>query len=168
VSEREWERGWLIPLFLLLFGVGIFTLAHFGGKIFRFVLRKVLRTDFPFQFSFFQFLRFLLIYLLLWCCCGLAFFLFVKSLSPLGWRQFPAMMGIYATAWTVGFLSVVTPGGLGIREGVLSLLLSAYLPPATATLVALLSRLWSLAADVVLAGGAIALRWKRRQENSGV
>jgi len=145
--------------------VGIFTLARCGEKMFHFISRKVFRTDILFKFSFFQFLRFLLTYLLLWGCCGLAFFLFVKSLSPLGWHQFPAMMGIYATAWTVGFLSVVTPGGLGIREGVLSLLLSAYLPPATATLVALLSRLWSLAAELVLAGGAITLRWKRRQGN---
>ena len=70
------------------------------------------------------------------------------------------MMGIYAAAWTVGFLSVITPGGLGIREGMLSLLLSAYLPSSTATLVALLSRTWSLAADLVLAAGAIALRLK--------
>jgi uncharacterized membrane protein YbhN (UPF0104 family) len=90
----------------------------------------------------------------------MAFFLFVKSLAPVRWGQFPAMMGIYAAAWTVGFLSMLAPGGLGIREGVLSLLLSAYLPPATATLVALLSRIWSLAGDLVLAGGAFCLRWK--------
>ncbi len=99
-------------------------------------------------------------YLLLWGCCGLAFFLFIKSLSPVEWSQLPVIIGIYATAWTIGFLSFITPSGLGVREGMLSLLLTVYLPPATATLVALLSRLWSTLAELVLASAALALHRK--------
>ncbi|HIE28083.1 TPA: methyltransferase domain-containing protein, partial [Candidatus Poribacteria bacterium] len=91
-------------------------------------------------------------------------FLFVKSLSPLSWIKFPAMMGAYALAWTVGFLSVITPSGLGVREGILSLLLAVYMPTATATLVALLSRIWSTMAELVLVGVAVFFRGKRTNE----
>ena len=157
-----------IPIFLIALFGGIFTLAFFWRKIFHFVSKKIIRTEIHFEFSApilgislrstFQFLRFLFIYLLLWCCCGFAFFLFVKSLSPIGWNKFPAMTGIYASAWTVGFLSVITPSGLGVREGMLSLLLSAYLPTSTATVIALLSRIWSTIAELVLAGAAVFLR----------
>lgn len=152
------------PIFLIALFFGIFTIPFFWRKIFHFVSKKILRAEISFEFSAFQFLRFLFTYLLLWCFCGLAFFLFVKSLSPISWSKFPAMMGIYASAWTVGFLSVITPSGLGVREGMLSLLLAAYLPTSTATLVALLSRIWSTTAELVLVGIAVFFRGKRTNE----
>ena len=99
-----------------------------------------------------QFLHFLLVYLILWCGVGIAFFLFVKSLSPLEWHLIPETIGIYAMAWTVGFLSFITPAGLGIREGALSFLLSTLLPEATAIFVALLSRFWYLTVELALVG----------------
>lgn len=51
-------------------------------------------------------------------------------------------------------MSLVTPGGLGVREGVLSVLLTFCLPPATATLVALLSRVWAICVEIILASVA--------------
>ena len=49
-------------------------------------------------------------------------------------------------------MSFMTPGGLGIREGVLSLFLTPCLPTGTATLVALLSRVWVIITEIILAG----------------
>ena len=48
-------------------------------------------------------------------------------------------------------------GGLGIREGLLGLLLANYMPTPQATLVALLCRVWMLSAEIVLAGVALTL-----------
>ena len=58
--------------------------------------------------------------------------------------------------------------GLGIREGLLGLLLANYMPAPQATLIALICRVWMLSAEIVLAGVAFALneRVKRRQEIS--
>jgi len=155
---KKMEIFWFISIpFIALFG-GIFTLVFFQQKIFHFISRKILHAEIRFHFSVFQFLRFVFIYLLLWCFCGLAFFLFVKSLSPIGFSKFPTMTGIYASAWTVGFLSVITPSGLGVREGILSLLLATNMPMPIATLVALLSRIWNIVAELVLVGVAIFLK----------
>ena len=94
---------------------------------------------------------------LLWVCQGMAFFLFVKSIVPAHWRDAYLLAAIFAFAWIVGFLSFLTPGGLGIREGILGMLLANYMPASQATLVALLCRVWILSAEILLAGIAFLL-----------
>ena len=96
-------------------------------------------------------------HILLWLCQGFAFYLFVRSLAPVAWTDAGILIARYAFAWIVGFLSFLTPGGLGIREGLLGLLLSSYMPVPQATLVALLCRVWMLSAEIILAGIAFFL-----------
>ena len=96
-------------------------------------------------------------HLLLWICQGLAFYLFVRSLVPVAWTDASILTACYAFAWIVGFLSFLTPSGLGIREGVLGLLLTNYISVPQATLVALLCRVWMLSAEVILASVAFIL-----------
>ena len=139
---------------------GLSILAVCRRLIFRLICETVFKLNPNTPFSSFRLLHSFLIYLLLWCVYGLAFFLLIKSLFPLEWHLLPAIVASYALAWTAGFLSFVTPGGLGVREGALSLLLAPYLPPATAMLVALLSRVWSIAADLVLASIALGIRYR--------
>lgn len=107
--------------------------------------------------------RFLGVYLFLWVFLGIAFFLFIKSFFPVAVSQLFVVTGIYAFAWSIGFLSVITPSGLGVREGILSLLLINVLPPATATLVALLARLWTLTAELLLGGVAFGIYFRQRR-----
>ena len=102
-------------------------------------------------------------HVLLWICQGLAFFLFVKSLAPVAWSDAGTLTACFALAWVIGFLSFLTPGGLGIREGLLGLLLANYMPAPQATFVALLCRVWMLSAEIVLAGIAFTLDRKRRE-----
>ena len=93
-------------------------------------------------------------HLLLWSCLGVAFFLFIKGIYPVYLTQLPIIIGIYPLAWSIGFMSLITPSGLGVREGILSVLLVNCLPPAAAILMALLSRLWGMCADILMAGAA--------------
>lgn len=90
-------------------------------------------------------------HVLLWICQGFAFFLFVKSFAPVAWRDAFGLTACFAFAWIVGFLSFLTPGGLGIREGLLGVLLSSYMPTTQATFLALVCRLWMLTAEILLA-----------------
>ena len=101
-------------------------------------------------------------HILLWICQGFAFFLFVQSFAPVQWADAGVLTACFAFAWIIGFLSFLTPGGLGIREGLLGLLLANYMPAPQATLVALLCRVWMLSAEIVLAGVAFALDRKQR------
>ena len=56
-------------------------------------------------------------------------------------------MGFYVLAPVMGFLALVTPGGLGVREAVVSIGLSAAVGPAAALYAALLSRGTSVLVD---------------------
>ncbi len=102
---------------------------------------------------------------LLWLCQGFAFCLFVQSFEPVPWTKAGLLTACFAFAWFVGFLSFLTPGGLGIREGLLGLLLAVYMSPAQASFAALLGRMWMLSAEMILAGVAFFLhrRCYRRQ-----
>ena len=99
-------------------------------------------------------------HIFLWITQGIAFFLFVKSFTPIEWTHVGVLAACYAFAWIIGFLSFLTPGGLGIREVLLGLLLSNYMPVPQATLIALLCRVWTLSAECVLVGVAFFLKWQ--------
>ena len=142
--------------------MGILTLS--GGVVFLYrhriqeTLQRLIKQGTE-MFAMLGVLCLLGAYLLLWVLLGTAFFLFIKSFYPVAPSQLLVVTGTYAVAWSIGFLSVITPSGLGVREGVLSLLLTSALPPATATLVALLSRLWTLSAELIVTGMAFGLYW---------
>jgi hypothetical protein len=63
-------------------------------------------------------------------------------------------IGAFAGAWSAGFLLVAAPAGAGVREGALILLLGATIGRPEATVIAVVSRLLFLIAD--LAWAAVA------------
>ena len=91
-----------------------------------------------------------------WVVYGVAFYLFVCSLQPVPIRDLPALGATYAAAWVIGFLSFLTPGGIGVREGALAYLLGFWLPAPVAIVISLLSRVWVTAGELI--GTAIAWR----------
>lgn len=95
---------------------------------------------------------------------GVAFFFFANSLYPLPLNQMPAMTGIVTVSVVIGFFAPFAPNGLGIREGLLAVLLSQYVPAPVAAVISLASRLWLTAAEV--AGLLIALAVQPRRGNN--
>jgi uncharacterized membrane protein YbhN (UPF0104 family) len=78
----------------------------------------------------------------------------------------PLVVAAYAAAYAAGFLALLTPAGLGIREGVLVVALAPVLPAGPALVVALVSRLWMMLVEA--AGAAIAhLVARRRASRTG-
>jgi uncharacterized membrane protein YbhN (UPF0104 family) len=95
-----------------------------------------------------------------WVITGLAFAALVASLAPLGIGDVPLVVAAYAAAYAAGFLALLTPAGLGIREGVLIVALAPVLPAGPALVVALVSRLWMMLVE--LAGAALTHLLARR------
>lgn len=87
-----------------------------------------------------------------WTVAGFAFYVLLLALWPgAPIVALPICIGIYAIAWDIGFVSFVTPSGLGVREAAIVGLfaLALPLPAGMATVIALLSRLVSTFAEVV-------------------
>jgi glycosyltransferase 2 family protein len=94
-------------------------------------------------------------YCMTWVAHGWGLYLLIRSVHPLELAVLPTVTSMFALAWLIGFLSIITPSGLGVREGALSYLLSSLMPAPTAILVALLSRVWLTVAELICV--AIAL-----------
>jgi len=87
-----------------------------------------------------------------WIIAGTAFYVLLLALWPAApIIALPICIGIYAIAWDIGFVSFITPSGLGIREAAIVALFALALPLPTglASVIALLSRLVSTLAEVV-------------------
>lgn len=76
-------------------------------------------------------------------------------------RTLALATGGYALAWVAGFLFVVSPAGLGVRELVLGAVLASELDTGQVVVVVLLSRVLLTVADLLL--GVAALSGRRRQ-----
>lgn len=90
-----------------------------------------------------------------WIVAGSGFYVLLLALwanTPL--IAWPVCIGIYALAWDIGFVSFITPSGLGFREGAIVGLfaLALPLPAGLATIMALLSRFVSTMAELLCVG----------------
>lgn len=94
----------------------------------------------------------------MWTINGFAFWLFVRSITDISWQAIPAFIGMNAAAYFVGYASFITPSGLGFREASLAFLLSAFFPAPVAVAIAFLTRLWSIAGELL--GVGVAVAWK--------
>jgi hypothetical protein len=100
-------------------------------------------------------------YALYWVVTGLAFAALMAALHPLAVADVPLVMAAFAAAYAAGFLALLTPAGLGVREGVLVVALAPVLPAGPALVVALVSRVWMMLVE--LAGAAVAHLVARRR-----
>lgn len=87
-----------------------------------------------------------------WLVYGVHVWLLGVQLGADPLRLLPLAIGGFALAWAVGFLGVITPAGLGLREVALVLVLLPVLTRADAIVVALASRVLITLADLLLAG----------------
>jgi len=105
---------------------------------------------------------YLLCYSVSWLLFGLAFLVFVKALAQASFSMYPSFTGAFAFSVNVGFLAIFVPGGIGVREGLLVLLLSslfpAFFPVPVATMISLLARLWVTVVELLCFLIAIPLK----------
>jgi hypothetical protein len=96
--------------------------------------------------------------LAMWLTNGIAFFLFVDSITPLPLAQLPAFVAMNAGAYWIGYASFITPSGLGFREGALALMLTIFFPAPLAVALSLATRLWTTAGEIFGVALAVNIR----------
>jgi len=102
---------------------------------------------------------------LAWTALGWLFFgahawLLISEFARHGggrWDVFALSLGGYALAWSVGFLIIFFPGGIGPREWALIAVLAPVMSSASALVVALASRVVMSVGDLVWAGVGLAI-----------
>ena len=101
---------------------------------------------------------YILSYSLSWLLFGLAFLIFVKAMTKADFKMYFTLTGAFAFSLNIGFLALFTPGGIGVREGILVFLLSSLFPLPVSTLISLLSRLWITVGELLCFLMAVPLK----------
>ncbi len=88
---------------------------------------------------------------LAWIAYGIGFGIFWSALLGRGGGISMAALAVYTASYLLGFLALVAPGGLGVRESILiGLLISLRLAtPADAALLAAASRIWLTVLEIL-------------------
>ena len=131
---------------VLLVSVGIFFALLISPKLclrpVHFILRVFGKPELPFTLGLSDRMRFFGLHTLCWLVYGVSFGLFVLSITDVPHTRLLLLIPTFALAYTLGYIAVLAPSGLGVREGVMVLLLSAFLPATLAIAVAIAARLW--------------------------
>lgn len=90
-----------------------------------------------------------------WWVYGLGFWLFTRALLGAGAPSARVAITAYIASYVAGLLAVFAPGGLGVRELGLVILLRGSLGTDAAAVIALASRLWLVSIELI--GSAIVL-----------
>ena len=100
-------------------------------------------------------------FVLAWLSAGLSVLVLAHAMSPETPVRDLLVTSIcgFALASAIGMFSVFVPAGVGVRDGVLALLLGALMPFSAAIAVVVVSRFFTVVADVVVA--AVGWGWAR-------
>jgi uncharacterized membrane protein YbhN (UPF0104 family) len=95
-------------------------------------------------------------YILNWTLFGLSFHFFLKALLAQTNISFIHSAGYYITAYVLGYITILSPGGLGVREGVMSALLAPQFGVPVAASISIINRVWITIAEVIISVAAMA------------
>jgi hypothetical protein len=123
------------------------------------VLRLARQPHFELRLSYLRLLGMLGICLLDWLAQGMGSYLLINSFYPLPLAKLPVLLGAYAISWMIGFLVLVAPAGLGVREGIYTVILKTVIAGPVAIITALVTRVWMTAGELIAAlAGFVYLR----------
>jgi uncharacterized membrane protein YbhN (UPF0104 family) len=141
--NRGLPRG--VYLSLLLIPICFIVLEpRVLSRTLNWLLKRLGRKEVQFSFGYLRMLEVLAVYCVNWICQGFCFFFLIRSFYPISLSHYLPLVGINSLAWTIGFLVFIVPGGLGVREGLQSLLLRLFLPFSVGVIAALLYRIWAI------------------------
>lgn len=141
--------GSLLPVLIFLARPG-WLLA-----IMNWLLRKIGRFAIETRLTSFYLLLLLVIAAIDWLLWGASFATITLALGHFTQLPLPLflfhLITVYPIANAIGFLSLITPSGLGVREGAFYLLLAPVVGGGLITIAALAMRLWNIIGEVIMA-----------------
>jgi flagellar biosynthesis protein FliQ len=152
--------GLLLGLFYLVTSLRYASLSYLAGiiivaglivihprilnRILNYVFTLLKRDRIEVKIGYAAILGYFMIHLIFWGIFSLSFYFLVQSVHPVIITNPLKFAAIFPLAWSIGYLAIFIPGGIGVREGILVALLSDYLIPEIALVIALIQRAISI------------------------
>jgi hypothetical protein len=129
----------------------------------RAVIKKIKGAEAPFELGAGRVLAIQAVLLSSWLIFAGAVYCLLRSFIDTDLAGALIVTGIQAVSWLVGYYTLFSPGGLGIREGVQIVMLKGFFPAALAVLIPVVLRLWMTLGDVLVFLVGVAVRLGRRR-----
>lgn len=141
------------PLLAALPLLGLMIYPRWLEKGINKVLKIVKKEPVNFDLDLKQTVGIMLVFIAAWLTYGVGNYLVMASLIkgvqlPVAW-----LISSFVLAWLIGYLSIVTPMGLGVREGAITLLIGPIISWPLAGLVAVMTRVWLMVSELTFLGG---------------
>ena len=148
----------LLPLFVFI-PIGLILMhPKIVNKALNFGLRILKKPKVKIKMRYVDLLKLVLLYSLFWLIMGLGFYLLINSVYPLAFSKILVVAGIYSVAWVAGFLFIIAPSGIGVREGIIAGLLSIFMPLPIAIIISIIARIWTTVGEALLALVVLKIR----------
>ena len=156
--------GELQQILLIFLAAGAFTVSaalitwpDHSFTIVNKLLRKFGRPELRFHLTSKMAAKVYLGYVMCWILYGISFWLFLKSILPDPIIGVPEAATAFILAYQLGYVALFAPGGIGVRELVLTGALSPYVG-AVAGGVAVAARFWNLIVEIAAALIAVVIK----------
>jgi hypothetical protein len=120
-------------------------------KAVNLLAKRLLPKPVTLTFSYGRILFIIVWYIVIWGLAGLQYFFFLNSFYYLPSSKIVVLTSINAASWLVGAVSMISPGGIGIKEGVFVFIFKSVIPVSIAIILALFLRFASIAWDLLVA-----------------
>lgn len=149
IFSSKIQIDWLDPLRIgFLIVCGLFML---NPRLIKFILNKIYQmrygrdVDFPsIDFKYYKIVLLCFYYIIIWVLVGMSFYFLVSSFfgQLISLKVAFDISCIFLISWLVGFLSFLTPGGIGVREAIMTIGLEQLFPLYLVAIIAIISRIW--------------------------
>lgn len=146
----NYSTAWLIISIILTTTTIIILHPMILDRITNFVLRFLKKPEVHLSLTYTQISRISLYFFGIWIAQIAGFYLLIKTIYPIPLRSIFNLASAYSLAWISGSLAVFAPGGLGVREGMMTLLLSSILPMPLAIAISFIARVWITIFEAVI------------------
>ena len=137
----------IVPIFFLFL---IALYPRFLNRLMNFALGIVKRPAINLDISYSQILVISIYFFGLWIAQIIGFYFLINAIYPIAISKIFNLAAVYTLSWMIGFIVIFAPGGLGVREGMMTLLLSPLLPTPLAIAISFIARVWITLFEIVI------------------
>ncbi|MGI5836600.1 MAG: lysylphosphatidylglycerol synthase domain-containing protein [Chloroflexota bacterium] len=160
ILADDWWTGWTFAFLLACLFILQPPVLQYMLRLASRLLGKPMA---PFTLDYRHIISIFLWYTLVNAANGAAFAFLVAATTPVSQAQLPWLVSAYCLAYVIGYVSFLTPSGIGVREVALASMMALYMPMSLALTFGLIARLLSIAGEalaVLLVG--LPLSWRPR------
>ena len=147
-DEKETLNIFLLIGILIVLAILPFVINKLASLALS-ILKKSKET---FEVTYGKFVIYVFLQLVNWLIMGAAFVLFINIFTELSIIENPVALFILPISWTLGLLAIFAPGGIGVREGIMTVYLSMFISPGLAAVIPWIYRIWLTVFELLLAG----------------